>query len=218
MKTLLPILALLSAAALAQTPARDPAFLPVHETPGLPRVLLIGDSISIGYTPAVRDLLKGEAIVHRIGENGGPTSNGAARLDAWLGTFEWDVIHFNFGLHDLKITQHGRRQVEPAEYEKNLRAIVARLKQTGAKLIFATTTPVPEGKVSPPRIPADVSLYNAAAVAVMKETGIEVDDLYEFALPRLKEIQRPVNVHYTEAGYAALAARVAASCRQALPR
>lgn len=216
MKTRLPALAIFSAIALAQTPARDPAFLPIHETPGLPRVLLIGDSISIGYTPAVRELLKGRANVHRIGENGGPTSNGVAKIDAWLGTFEWDVIHFNFGLHDLKIMDNGRHQVEPAEYEKNLRALVARLKQTGAKLIFATTTPVPEGKVSPPRNPADVPAYNAVALTVMKDTGVAVDDLYEFALPRLKQIQRPVNVHYTSEGYAALAQRVAASIEAAL--
>lgn len=216
MKTILPALAVFSAIALAQPPARDPAFLPVHEMPGLPRVLLIGDSISIGYTPAVRELLKGKANVHRIGENGGPTSNGVAKIDAWLGTFEWDVVHFNFGLHDLKLMDNGRHQVEPAEYEKNLRALVARLKQTGAKLIFATTTPVPEGKVSPPRNPADVAAYNAVALTVMKDTGVAVDDLYEFALPRLKEIQRPVNVHYTSEGYAALAQRVAASIEAAL--
>ena len=216
MKTILPALAVFSAIALAQPPARDPAFLPVHETPGLPRVLLMGDSISIGYTPAVRELLKGKANVHRIGENGGPTSNGVAKIDAWLGTFQWDVIHFNFGLHDLKIMDNGRHQVEPTEYEKNLRSIVARLKQTGAKLIFATTTPVPEGKVNPPRNPADVRAYNAVALTVMKDTGVAVDDLYEFALPRLKEIQRPVNVHYTSDGYAALAQRVAASIEAAL--
>lgn len=199
----------LSTAAFAQDPL-DPALQTVHETPGLPRVLLIGDSISMGYTVPVRELLKGKANVHRIGENAGPTSNGIAKLNSWLGTFEWDVIHFNFGLHDLKIMEGGRHQVEIAEYEKNLRAMVSRLKATGAKLIFATTTPVPEGKVNPPRNPSDVAAYNAAAVAVMKESGVEVNDLYEFALPRLKEIQRPVNVHYTEKGSAALAERVAA--------
>ncbi|MBI4893423.1 MAG: SGNH/GDSL hydrolase family protein [Acidobacteria bacterium] len=149
------ILAAMAAGALmAQTPAKkDPALAVVRETPGLKRVLLIGDSISMGYTPVVRERLRGRANVHRIGENGGPTSNGVAKVDAWLGTFEWDVIHFNFGLHDLKVMDDGKRQVELDQYEANLRKIAARLKETGAKVIFATTTPVPEGKVSPARRP-----------------------------------------------------------------
>lgn len=188
------------------------------QAPEAPRVLLIGDSISIGYTPAVRELLRGKAEVQRIDGNGGPTSNGVAKLESWLGASRWDVIHFNFGLHDLKIMEGGARQVEPAEYEKNLRAMVGRLKQTGAKLIFATTTPVPEGKVNPPRNPADVEVYNRVALAVMKEMGVEVDDLEGFVRPRLKEWQRPVNVHFTEAGYEALAGQVAQSIEGALKR
>ena len=47
----------------------DPAFEPVKDDPTLPRILLIGDSISIGYTPATRKLLAGKANVHRIPEN-----------------------------------------------------------------------------------------------------------------------------------------------------
>jgi hypothetical protein len=67
---------------------------------GLPRVLLIGDSISMGYTLDVRELLKGKANVHRIPTNGGPTTNGLKNIKAWLGDSKWDVIHFNWGLHD----------------------------------------------------------------------------------------------------------------------
>jgi len=70
--------------------------------------------------------------------------------------------------------------------------------------------------VSPPRKPEDVAAYNAAALRVMNESGIAIDDLYAFALPRLKEIQRPVNVHFTDAGSEALARQVAASIRKAL--
>src|SRR5436305_496918 len=72
----------------------DPAFAPVQDDPVLPRVLLIGDSISIGYTVPTRKLLQGKANVHRIPENGGPTSNGLAKLDKWLGDGKWEVIHF----------------------------------------------------------------------------------------------------------------------------
>jgi len=203
---------------VAKTAPREPAFDPVTDDPGLPRVLLIGDSISIGYTLPVRALLKGKANVHRIPTNGGPTTNGLANLRHWLGTKKWDVIHFNWGLHDLKIMGDGLRQVEPPAYEKNLRELVRRLKSSGATLIWASTTPVPEGKVSPARRSADVPAYNAIARRIMEENGVAVDDLYNFALPRLAEIQQPANVHFTARGSEALAGPVAASIEAALAK
>ncbi|HWC00105.1 MAG TPA: SGNH/GDSL hydrolase family protein [Bryobacteraceae bacterium] len=214
--------ALWSLMALASTvllPAQEkpnPAFAEAQDVEGLPHVMLIGDSISIGYTLPVRELLKGKANVHRIQTNGGPTINGLPRLEQWLGAGRWDVIHFNFGLHDLKIMEGGKRQVPLEQYESNLREIVQRLKATGAKLIWATTTPVPEGPVNPPRERADVAAYNRAAKKVMDEAGVAVDDLYAFVLPRESELQLPHNVHFTEAGYRALAGQVAASIEKAL--
>jgi hypothetical protein len=208
---------LLGAALWAQN-APDPSMVPVEEVPNLPRVLLIGDSISMGYTVPVRELLKGKANVHRIAENGGPTINGLEHIPQWLGSGKWDVIHFNWGLHDLKIGSDESRQVPLDKYEQNLRELVARLRQTGARLVFATTTPVPEGKLNPRRVSGDVIAYNAAALKVMHENAIPIDDLYGFALPRLKTIQLPVNVHYTPEGYQALAGQVAESILQELAR
>lgn len=190
------------------------AFVPVVDDPALPRVLLIGDSISLGYTPFVRELLKGQANVHRIPDNGGPTSRGVLLLDGWLGEGRWNVIHFNFGLHDLKRMAGDRVQVPLADYERNLRALVARLRGTGAKLVFATTTPVP-GRTSN-RHEEDVIAYNAVAVRVMHELDVPVNDLHAIALPRLAAIQRPANVHYTPEGYRELAQPVAAAIKTAL--
>src|SRR6266581_9124682 len=118
---------------------QSPAFAPVIDQAGLPRVLLIGDSISIGYTATVRKELSGKANVHRIPENGADTANGLKKIDEWLGDGRWDVIHFNWGLHDLKVTADGGRQVPLEVYEKNLQVLVARLKKTGARLVWATT-------------------------------------------------------------------------------
>jgi lysophospholipase L1-like esterase len=195
----------------------DPAFEPVKDDPKLPRVLLIGDSISIGYTAPTRKLLAGKANVHRIPENGGPTDNGAKKIKQWLGDGKWDVIHFNFGLHDIKLGT-GKHQVPIEEYEKNMSQIVRALKATGAKLIFATTTPVPEGKVNPPRKPSDVVEYNKVAKKIMQENGIAVNDLYVFALPMLEKIQQPVNVHFTAKGSEILAERVAMTIEAALKK
>ena len=110
----------------------NPSLAKVEDVAGLPRVLLIGDSISMGYTLDVRELLKDKANVHRIPTNGGPTTNGLKGLKDWLGDSKWDVIHFNWGLHDLKYIQDdpskradpkaegSHPQVALADYEKNL--------------------------------------------------------------------------------------------------
>jgi len=201
--------------AAAKPKARQRAFAPVADDPKLPRVLLIGDSISIGYTVPARNLLKGKANLHRIPANGGPTTNGLAHLNQWLGDGKWDVIHFNWGLHDLKFMADGKQQVETNAYGQNLRELVRRLKATGAKLIWATTTPVPDG-VNPPRKNADVVAYNDIARRIMGENQIAVNDLYSFALPQLAEIQQPANVHFTAQGSAVLAKQVAASIEKAL--
>ncbi len=196
--------------------ADNPVFAEPEDHPNLPNVLLIGDSISIGYTLPTRELLKGKADVFRIPENGGPTTHGLEKIDAWLGTNQWDVIHFNWGLHDLKFMENGRRQVGFDDYEQNLEKLVARLKQTGAKLIWCSTTPLPPGKLQPLRKPGDDIAYNIAARRLMEKHGIAIDDLHAFALPRMPEIQQAANVHYTEEGSATLAKAVAFSIRTAL--
>jgi hypothetical protein len=60
----------------------------------------------------------------------------------WLGGYEaperhWDAISFNFGHWDAGNTK--------GKYQQNLERVIAELKKTGAKLIWVTTCPVPEG-------------------------------------------------------------------------
>ncbi len=197
---------------------KDPAMEPVTDQPGLPRVLLIGDSISIGYTVPVRDLLKGKANVHRIPENGGPTPNGTAKLAKWIGTNKWDVIHFNWGLHDLKSMDTGKAQVSLEDYEKNLRELVKQLKATSAKLIWCATTPVPDAHLTPPRKDSDVQAYNAAAKKVMDELQVPINDLYSYTLPKLVDVQLPANVHFKREGSEFLAKQVAKTIETALAK
>ncbi len=90
--------------AVKPTRKADP-MKPIEDVTGLPRVLIIGDSISIGYTLPVRALLKDKANVHRILTNGSATKNGLENLKKWLGDSKWDVIHFNWGLHDIKFVE-----------------------------------------------------------------------------------------------------------------
>ncbi len=224
-----------SAAAQDTTPARraaarkaNPAYEQIKDVPGLPRVLIIGDSISIGYTLPLREALKGKANLHRPPTNCGPSSRGVDQLDDWLetgGSDQWDVIQFNFGLHDIRhfsdpgntkgaSASEGHRQVLEEAYEKNLRTIVARLKKTGAKLIWRNTTPVPEGANG--RVPGDEVRYNEIAKKVMDENEIEIDDLHSFCVPHLSLMQRPKDVHFTDVGSKALAEETAKKILAAL--
>ena len=198
--------------------APNPTMAPIQDVAGLPRVLLIGDSISIGYTQPTRKLLEGKANVHRIPANGGPTKSGVANIKKWLGDGKWDVIHFNWGIHDLKFMPDGKRQVEAADYEANLRSLVATLKATGAKLIWATTTPIPEGELNPQRKFGQVPEYNAIAAKVMTENGVTINDLNAWMTPRFEELHKPKDLHYTDAGSEHLAQKVAEAITQALAK
>ena len=171
----------------------------VKDDPKLPRILLIGDSVSRGYTQPTRKALAGKANVHRAPANCGPTASGLKNLDAWLGAGKWDVVHFNFGIHD--------RATPAADYVKRLEEIVVRLEKTGAKLIWASTTPIPD---NPAQKQTAVSIVekNALAAEVMKKHGIPTDDLFGAMTPRLKEFQPPLDVHFTGAGYDFLGATV----------
>lgn len=180
----------------------------VQDDPKLPRVLLIGDSVSRGYTLATRAALAGKANVLRAPENCGGTSRGLSKLDVWLGDGKWDVIHFNFGIHD--------RGTPLADYEKRLEQLIARLQATGAKLIWASTTPIPRNAAAQ-QTPESIIEHNAAAARVMRRHGIPIDDLYAGVLPRIAEFQRPNDVHFFEAGYDFLGREVARAIAPSLP-
>lgn len=189
--------------------APHPSVVAIEEVKGLPRVLLIGDSISMGYTLPVRKLLEGRANVLRIPANGGPTTRGLANIDKWLGDGKWDLIHFNWGIHDLRHMDDGKCQVESGAYESNLRKLVARLQETGATLVWATTTPIPDPPLIPDRTFGDEEAYNVIAARVMKENAIPTDDLHAWMLPRFADLHSKQDLHYGDEGYEFLAEKVA---------
>lgn len=207
------------------------AYAQVEDVPGLPRVLLIGDSISIWYTVPVRNLLKGKANVHRPPENCHATNYILKQLDTYLGDKKWDVIHFNSGGHDLTYRkdgiqgnpgltpEEGGKLVVPLdEYKKNLRMIVARLKKTGAKVVWSTTTPMgvkyQEKKI---RFEEDIVKYNAAAAEIMKAEGVPIVDLYGMSKPNIEKLVKD-GVHYTDEGSEMLAKAVAGAIEKELPK
>lgn len=212
------------------TPERDkyPVEKPeIAQAVELPPVLLIGDSIMGGYFKASSQALKEDAVVFRHPGNAGETRNGLRKLDQWLGDTEWQVIHFNWGLHDLcyrhpEAKVYGKRDkvrgtisVPVEEYGKNLEKLVQRLKKTEAKLIFATITRIPEGEAG--RFVGDDLKYNEVALKVMKRHGIPVNDLYGVSSKFGPDMYvKPGDVHHTGKANKILAEAVAEAVRKQL--
>ena len=219
---------------LSQTPTFSTACHAQEAAPkqadaaALPKVFLIGDSISLGYTPPVTKLLAGQAVVSRPATNCQHTGYGLKELEKWLGENQYDVIHFNWGIWDthylfnngaLVPTQTPvddslmRVRHTPEEYADNLRSLVKILQAHGKRLIFATTTPIAQkGTIRFDNI----ARYNAAAVEVMREEGVEINDLHALVLPQRAKWQGVDRVHFGPEGNERMAQQVSASILRVL--
>lgn len=190
-------------------------------------VLIIGDSISIGYFPFVKEALSAGALVSHNPGNAQHTGNGLEKLDRWLAQGPYDVITFNWGLWDLcyrhpDADTHGNRDKVNGKityklpaYKRNLQKLVKRLKKTGAKLIFVTTTVVPPNEAG--RVEGDELRYNEAAKQIMKRYNVEVLDLHPVSVDVHKRHKlADGDVHYQPEGYAELAQTVSGAIQKAL--
>jgi hypothetical protein len=198
----------------------------------LANVLIYGDSISIGYTAKVQALLKDKANVYRLPENGETSSALIPKMETmrkgmekhWH--FKWDVIHFNVGLHDIKMLDsrgksdliNGKWQTSAEQYIANMHKNIAYFKELNPNvmLIFATTTPVPSNAKK--RIIGDDSKINKLARSVLsKYPEININDLSQLVKPNhAKWMSRPGNVHYNNIGSEHLAEQVSSTIEKAL--
>jgi acyl-CoA thioesterase-1 len=164
-----------------------------------PRVLILGDSVSYYNSVVVTKSLKDQAVVVFNNGTWGDTRKALAKLQECLlaDGGNWSVIHFNWGLHDIK----NRITVPIKEYEENLRELVKFLKATNARLVWASITPVglKTGNAGD-RLDSNVVAYNAVAKKIMDENKIQIDDLYAAAKPRIADIQKADGVHFNDEG------------------
>jgi len=188
-----------------------------------PKALIVGDSISMGYTPLVAEKMAELAeVVHHEG-NGGTSRNCREHLAEWVEAASPGVIHFNCGLHDIAVSFETKtHRVEIDEYEENLKAMVSWLKQnTDASPIWATTTPVIYERHHAvkgfDRDDKDVRAYNEVAGRIMKEAAVPINDLY--AVIRKAGVEQSLSqdgVHMTDHGNAVLTAAVVEAIEKAL--
>ena len=185
-----------------------------------PKILIVGDSISLGYTPYVREDLQGIAEVYHNRGNAQHTGTGLDSIETWIGTKDWDIIQFNWGLWDLcyrhpdSKTQgnrdkvHGTITYELEDYGKNLDSIVQWMKaKSDAKLIFVTTTYVPEDEAG--RYQEDAIRYNQLAKRIMEKNGVVINDIYEASRRIHRQYGKDSgDVHYLPEGYRALAKEI----------
>jgi lysophospholipase L1-like esterase len=196
--------------------------------PDLPKVVLVGDSIRLGYAATVEKELAGKAIVISPKANGGDSSNVLKHLDEWVIRQRPDVVQFNCGIHDTKKSKTtGKFQVPPEQYEANLRKIVGRIRQeTKAVVLFATSTPILDERAAKTRskldyelLEASIEQYNRIAGKVMEELHVPVNDLHA-VLPDAETRARLMTadgVHFVPEGSQLLGKSVAAVIAKHLP-
>ena len=178
----------------------------------LPRVLLIGDSITGGYGPKVADSLKGKASVARLTTSksiGDPAL--LAEVSLVLGQCRFDVVHFNNGLHGWGYSEE--------EYQQHFPELLATIRKHAAqaKLIWATITPMRQaGKLD---VIAEntkrVQARNKIAQEIVTREGIAVDDLYGLVQDHA-EYWSPDGVHFNAQGIVAQAEQATKKITEAL--
>ena len=206
---------------------RRPEYAFVEADLELPNVLLIGDSISMSYTVGVRERLAGIANVYRAPDNCRSTRQTLREIETYLGDVRWDVIHFNWGVHDLTHLSdesgkaapppEGKLQVPLDQYRDNFGELLRRLRQTEAGLIWASTTPIGrKTEITGFRRNSDVIAYNLAASELLKEGNVTTNDLYALVKPQAEQWLSD-GVHFTGQGQTVLAEDVAQAIRNSLP-
>lgn len=196
----------------------------------LPRLFVIGDSISMQYGPYLEKYVQGVWRYDRKSDDGQagknldvPTgANGGdsrmvleyLRLKLKDKNFRPDVLLLNCGLHDIKRhPQTNAIQVDAAGYRRNLETIVGLLRARGITLVWMRTTPVEDERHNSrskqfKRYARDLDEYNDIADAVMTQHKWPVIDLYSFT-KSLGGERFIDHVHYDETARSLQAAHIA---------
>lgn len=183
----------------------------------LMKILLIGDSIRMFYQSEVVSQLGGDYEIFAPKENCRYSLYVLNSLRFWLNSYPSpDIIHFNAGLWDTAILyREDGCFIDLENYVKYMKSVLRELKKTGAKIIFATTTPVSDEKeaLSGPNPPAhknqDIINYNNAVLEAFKDEDIIVNDLFSVIYSKKEKYLSEDMIHPNEEGVKLLGATVA---------
>lgn len=180
-------------------------------------VALIGDSIRLFSEPFVRHRLSARFKLRSPADNCRSSRNVADRIQGWVPPGTTDIVHVNCGLHDIRRDIGRRRPVSsPEEYVANLRHIFTYLADTGASVIWATSTPIREsvhdGIESPRWHLADLVAYNRLSVELAASFGFRINDLYgRLAGAAAERLLMHDGVHFNQVGNQLIGKYVAAA-------
>jgi lysophospholipase L1-like esterase len=176
----------------------------------LPNVLLVGDSITRGYFPAVSEQLKGVANIYLFATSTADDTRLPAQLHDYFSMMgvKFAVVHFNNGMHGWGYTE--------AEYAAGLLPMINALHAGAptAKLIWTSTTPVRKDSATGGATNARIDERNRLAAAIVARQKLPIDDQHALMLPHAD--LHSDDVHFKEEGSAMQAAQVAAAVRAAL--
>jgi len=186
------------------------------------KVLLLGDSIRMSYQPVVAEMLKDEAEVVGPEENCQFSAFTLSSLDRWIEELgKPDVVHWNNGIHDVGHNPDRKPVQYPLdEYISNLKGIIMKLRETGAKIIWATSTPVhPERPFTSDSWAwrnDEIDQYNKAALELIKGESIPVDNLHSIVAKDVDAYLAEDMLHLSEEGIKKCAEAVASIIGQFL--
>ncbi|MBR6568973.1 MAG: SGNH/GDSL hydrolase family protein [Clostridia bacterium] len=178
------------------------------------KVLLLGDSIRMGYDDYVKEILQGKCEVCYDADHNGRFSAYTLwqmnQMFRYHGPF--DVVHWNNGYWDMNVEAPMVDAMHPVEeYVHFLKRILGEIRRNGARPIFATTTPVLSagsaadiagtGALSIQYDNDWVKQYNQAARELMAAEGVPVNDLYALCKKDPYCYKCPDLLHLTEEGY-----------------
>ncbi len=190
------------------------------------RVILIGDSIRMGYEATVRAELSKEAFVWAPPENCQHTVHVMLNFWKWVISQQPDVLHMNAGLWDMRrVIRDEEGNIVPLEtYRTNVdRLITAARQHTKARIIWATCTPCDQAGLDRAhmlqglagRSTADIARYNEAAIEVARHHKVALNDLHQLVVDAgPASLQEADGVHFTPAGYELLGRAVAETIRR----
>lgn len=176
--------------------------------PGKPiRILAIGTSLTQGYqlppgkdfTAVLQERLKRDGhnvVIVNAGVSGDTSAGGLARLD-WALSEPFDVAIVELGSNDAL------RGMKPAETEKNLDAILTKLKARNLKILFA-------GMMAPRNLGPDYAKeFDAIYPRLVKKHGVAFYPFFLDGVAGNLKMNQADGIHPNEAGTQVIVGKIA---------